>query len=167
MTIQGCQSNTPPPDLVHAIRGEISSDYNKLPEGGCHKLLTLGSRGKGDYTWGYRIYRTTYNTPNSDADFAKAIEALNEYIRAECFSYTDGSLDLGYFDGEANRQLWLRAKHEIVEDCDVLEDASESPEKMLKLHQDWVHSHPGAKVPDHSFYRYFLVVDDEVINNLL
>ena len=38
---------------------------------------------------------------------------------------------------------------------------------MLKLHQGWVYSHPGAKVPDHSLYRYFLVVDDEVINHLL
>lgn len=171
MTTQSHPSNPPPPDLIHAVKGEVSSTYNKLPKGGCHKLLNLGSRGKIDYTWGYRIYRTTYNTPNpqaSDADFAKAIEVLNEYIRAECFSYTaDGSLDLGYFDGEANRQLWLRARHEIVEDSDLLEDASESPEKMLKLHQDGVHSHPGARVPDHSFYRYFLVVDDEVISHLL
>lgn len=34
-----------------------------VPEGGCHKLLSLGRRGKGqspeDHTWGYRIYRTT------------------------------------------------------------------------------------------------------------
>lgn len=167
MTIQGYLSNAPPVDLVHAVRGEVSSDYNKLPEGGCHKLLSLGRRGKGDYTWGYRIYRTTYTNPSSDADFAKAIEVLNEYIRAECFSYTNGSLDLGYFDGEANRQLWQRVRHEIVEASDLLEGASESPERMLKLHQDWVHSHPDAKVPDHSFYRYFLVVDDEVINHLL
>lgn len=36
---------------------------------------------------------------------------------------------------------------------------------MLKLHRDRVHCYPGAKVPDHSFYRYFL--DDEVINHLL
>ena len=38
---------------------------------------------------------------------------------------------------------------------------------MLKIHQNWGHSHPGAKVPDHSFYRYFLVVDDEMLNYLL
>lgn len=38
---------------------------------------------------------------------------------------------------------------------------------MLKLHRDWVHSHRGAKVPEHSFYRYFHVVDDEVINHQL
>jgi len=167
MTIQGHLSNTPPADLVYAVRGEVSGDYNKLPEGGCHKLLSLGRRGKGDYIWGYRIYRTTYHAPNSDEDFAKAIEVLNEYIRAECFSYTNGSLDLGHFDSEANRQLWRRARHEIVEDIDLLEGAAESPEKMLKIHRDWVHSHPGAKVPDHSFYRYFLVVNDEVIDHLL
>ncbi|GAB7333606.1 hypothetical protein MBLNU13_g05174t1 [Cladosporium sp. NU13] len=135
MTVQGCLPNTPPVDLVHAARGELSSDYNKLPEGGCHKLLSLGRRGKGDYTWGYRIYRTTYHKPNSDANFAKAI-------------------------GQ-------RARHEIVEDSELLEGAAESPEKMLKIHQDWVHSHPGARVPHHSFHRYFLVVDDEVMNHLL
>lgn len=167
MPIRGYPSTTPPPELVHAVIGEVSSAYNKLSEGGCHKLLNLGGSGKGDYTWGYRIYRTTYKKPNSDADFAKAIEVLEEYIRAECFSYTNGSLVLGYFDGEANRQSWLRARHEIVEDSDLLEGASASPETILKLHQDWVHSHPSAKVPDHSFYRYFLVVDDEVINHLL
>ena len=167
MTIQGYQSNTPPIELVHAVRGEVSSRYNKLLEGGCHKLLSLRRHSKGDYTWGYRIYRTTYKKPHSNADFAKAIEVLNEYIRAECFKYTNGSLDLGYFDGEANRQLWQRARHEIVEDSDLLEGAAESPEEMLKIHRDWVHSHLGAKVPDHSFYRYFLVVDDEVINHLI
>ncbi|KAM0723275.1 hypothetical protein Q7P37_001476 [Cladosporium fusiforme] len=132
MTIRGYLSNTPPVDLVHAVRGEVSSDYNKLPE-----------------------------------DFAKAIEVLHEYIRAECFSYTNGNRDLGHFDGEANRQLWQRVRHEIVEDSDLIEGASESAKKMIKLHPDWVHSHPGAKVPDHSFYRYFLVVDDEVVSHLL
>jgi hypothetical protein len=167
MAAQGYQSNTPPVDLVHAVGGKVSSDYNRLPEGGCHKLLSLGKRGKGDYTWGYRIYRTTYHKPNSDADFARAIEVLNEYIRAECFKYSNGDRVPEYIDSEANRQLWQRAKHDIVQDPGVLEGASKSPEKMLKLHQDWVHSHPGAKVTDYSFYRYFLVVDDEVINHLL
>ena len=165
MAAQGYQS--PPADLVHAVGGKVSGDYNRLPEGGCHKLLSLGKYGKGlgDYTWGYRIYRTTYYKPNSDADFARAIEVLNEYIRAECFKYSNGDRVPEYMDGEANRQLWQRAKHDIVQDPGVLEGAS--GEKMLKLHQDWVHSHPSAKVTDHSFYRYFLVVDDEVINHLL
>lgn len=54
--MQGYLSNNPPVDLVHAVRSEVSSNYNKLPEGACHKLLTLGSRDKIDYTWGYRIY---------------------------------------------------------------------------------------------------------------
>lgn len=70
-------------------------------------------------------------------------------------------------DGEANRQLWQRMKHDIVQDPDLLEGASASPEKLLKLHQDWVHTHPGARKTDSSYHRHFLVIDDEVINHLL
>lgn len=144
-------SGPPPVDLFHAVRGEISSsEYHG-----------------GDYTWGYRIYRTTYNQPNSDADFARAIEVLNEYMRAECFTYSKGHSTTEYVDGEANRQLWQRMKHDIVQDPDLLEGASASPEKLLKLHQDWVHTNPGARITDSSYYRHFLVIDDEVINHLL
>jgi len=154
-------SNSPPPELVEAVNGEVSCEFDLLPEGGCHELLDLG----GDYTWAFRIYRTTYNKPNSDANFARAIDILKDYTRLECFNYCEGDRDLEYVDGKANRQLWQRLKHEIIQDLDLL--ASKSPAELLKLHQDWVHSHAGAKVTDHSKHRYFLVVDDEVINHLL
>lgn len=167
MAESGSEVKRPPPELVAAVDSGISSEFDRLPEGGCHKLLYLGKRGRGNYTWGFRIYRTTYKKLNSDADFARAIEVLNDYIRMECFSHTNGERDLGYFDGEANRQLWQRLRHEIVQDCDLLNGASETPARMHKVHQDWVHSHPGARVDDHSFYRYFLVIDDEVIDHLL
>lgn len=165
MTRQSAGWNEPPPELVNAINSARENRYHRLPEGGCHKLLRLGKDGKGDYTWGYRIYRTTYNKPNSDVDFARAIEVFYEYIRDEVFSYSNGEQVLEPVDGEANCQLWQRLRHNIVQDAGLLEGASESLDKLTELHQDWVHSHPGAKVPDHSFYRYFLVVDDEVINH--
>lgn len=38
-----------------------------------------------EYTWGFRIYRTSYSEPNADAEFNKAIEILHSYMRKEIF----------------------------------------------------------------------------------
>jgi hypothetical protein len=127
---------TPPQELVEAVNGEHNSEYYLLPEGRCHKLLSLGRSGKRDYTWGFRIYRTTYNTPESDSEFARAIEILNAHMRVECFSYCDGDSDLQYVDGKANRLLWQRMKHDIIQDSALLEGVSEFPVELLKMHQD-------------------------------
>lgn len=110
------------------------------------------------------IYRTTYNKPNPDASFDRAIEILEDHIRLERFNYCDGDRDLGNVNGKAKQQLWQRLKHEIIQDRDL---ASRLPAELLQLHQDWVDSHAGAKVTDHFKHRYFLVVNNEVINHLL
>lgn len=157
-----------PPEFQDSIKGYFS--YYSLPMCGVFRLLWLAQQGHGDYTWGFRIYRTTYNEPDSDARFTKAIETLNEYIRYECFSYVkderhSGDVIHAPLDGKANEQLWHRMSHEIIEDRE-LEGAPETPSKILKLAQDWVRS-CEARTGDSPRYRFFLVFDDEVINHLL
>lgn len=143
---------------------------DRLPAGGLRKLFFLAKKGRGDFTWGYRIYRTTYTKTNSDADFAKAIEVLNAYMRDECLSYAkrkddSDEEDKSGNDDKASQQLVQRLRNEIIQDRELLEGAE--PAKITKLAQDWVHSRPGAKVYHSPQYRYFIVVDEEVIEHLL
>jgi len=158
-----------PPDLLDAIGGQRYG--GKLPAGGLRQLLSLGEDGRGDFTWGYRIYRTIYTKPNSDADFARAIEVMNAYMRDECSSYAERRKDESdEQDGRVNvdkasQQLCQRLRNDIVQDRELLEGAS--PAQITKLAQDWVHSHSGAKVYHSPQYRYFINVDDEVIQHLL
>lgn len=128
-----------PPELQSAIKGFFS--HSTLPTCGIFHLLWLGHVGHGDYTWGFKIYRTTYNRPDSDARFAKAMQVLNDYIRHEVFSYKyDGrnkcNIPQPPMDGKAKEELWNRLSNEVVEDRALLEGASETPAKILKLAQD-------------------------------
>jgi hypothetical protein len=102
-----------PPELQEAIQGGFS--YYALPTCGLFKILCDGRKGHGDYTWGFRIYRTTYKRADSDFRFAKAIEILNEYIRYECFSF-DKFTEVSDPDFKASEQLWRRVRHEVIED---------------------------------------------------
>ena len=134
-------------------------------------ILFDGREGKQhgrDYTWGFRIYRTTYARPDSDARFAKAIEVLNEYLRFACFSCVEKRhKDAPPADGKANEQLWTHLRNEIVEDRELLEGVSADPAKILELAQDWVHHDRKAQTQDSPRYRFCLVIDDEVIDHLL
>lgn len=157
---------TGPPELEDAIKDYFS--YDSLPTCGIFHLLFEGRSEHSDYTWGFRIYRTTYNQPDSDAKFAEAIEVLNEYIRFECFQRDDNRPDtVPPDDGKANEQLWQHLRNEIVEDRELLEGASETPSKILELAQHWVHFDRKAKTGDSPRYRFHLVIDDEVIDHLL
>lgn len=63
--------------------------------------------------------------------------------------------------------MWQRLRHDIVEDREFLEGASETPSKILELAQHWVHFDRKATTGDSPRYRFFLVIDDEVIDHLL
>lgn len=156
-----------PPELRDTIKDDFS--YNVLPTYGVCQLLSLARAGHGDYTWGFRIYRTTYRA-GSDTDFARAIDILNEWIRDECFSYSkDDRLKRNTprppLSRKANKQLAQRLRHDIVEDQQLLEGAT--PDKILKLTQDWVHHGQKARTGDSPHYCFFLVIDNEVIEQLL
>lgn len=100
-----------PPELTDAIQPQIGFQKS-IPSSACQKLLDLALHGHKDFTWGSRIYRTTYTGPNSDEDFERAIDVLDEYMRYECFSYYEGERDLADLgkpaDGKANHHLWQR-----------------------------------------------------------
>jgi hypothetical protein len=126
------------------------------------------------YTWGFRIYRTTYGSPDApnDAGFTRAIEILDEYMRYELFSYSHGeslTLDGAPYDAaqtNAKNVLWRRLRNDIVEDRERLEGAS--PEKVIDLAREWIPlQYEGAKVSHSSAFRYPLIVDEEVLRNLL
>jgi hypothetical protein len=130
----------------------------------CQKLLDLALHGHKEYIWGFRIYRTTYAKSNSDADFARAIEVLNEYIRWECFTCDEGDRDPAELD-KAKNQVWQRLDNEVVQDRELLEGAS--PAKILEVARDWVASIPNVTLVSTSRHRYCIVIDDKVIEHLL
>ncbi|GAB7332779.1 hypothetical protein MBLNU13_g04511t1 [Cladosporium sp. NU13] len=115
-----------------------SFSYTALPACGIFTLLCLGDEGHGDYIWGSKIYRSTYKQPDSDTRFAKIIEVLNEYIHYERFSFdTTGTPEnISHPDCKLNEQLSQHLRHEIIENRELLEGASERPDKILKLAQN-------------------------------
>jgi hypothetical protein len=156
------------PELEDAIKDYCSE--HTLPTCGILRLLRDGERRKqhNDYTWGFRIYRTTYDRSDSEARFAKALEVLNDYIRFKCFSHDEHRpKTISPDDNTASEQLWQRLRNDIVEDRELLEGASKTPAKILELAQNWVHLDRKGTTSDSPRYRFFLVVDDEVIDHLL
>jgi hypothetical protein len=161
-----------PTGLLDAVDAQSYGNYDSMPSGACRQLVRLGRLEHRDFTWGFRIYRTSYTKPNSDADFAKAIDNLHAYMRLECFSYSEEEKAFGDLrkpvNGKANQQLWRHLKNDIVQDPERLEGASKTPAKIIELARDWVYSHhPGAKVNATSRHRYHIIVDDEVVEHLL
>jgi hypothetical protein len=148
-----------PPELQDAIQPQTSPRSTSILA--CQRLLNLALHGHKEYTWGYRIYRTTYAKPNSDADFARAIEVLNEHIRWECFSSDKSDRDLS----KAKNQVWQRLDNEVVQDRELLEGAS--PAKILEVARDWVASIPNVTLVSTPRHRYCIVIDEEAIQHLL
>lgn len=168
--------NTPHPDPPTELR-----NASKVPRGtkpstrtsyrDCHDLIIYGRHD--DYTWGFRLYRTTYSRSNADAEFNRAIEVLHSYIRKVIFYDFDhhrqlwGKKDPGDKDGlddAPEQQLWKRLRNDIVEDRTLHEGAS--PARLNELHHEWLKS-GGGKTMQSCRNRYFLIFDKEVIDNLL
>lgn len=156
-----CQLTRAQSAKQHAIHGDLDQEEVVAIELRCFVICSSSRRkeSSGDYTWGFRIHRTTYNEPDPDARFAEAMKILNEYIRHERFSYVkderrDGDVIHAPLDGKANEQLWQRTRHEIIEDCE-LEGASQDPSKDFKLAHDWVRS-CRAQIRDSPRHRFVL-----------
>lgn len=154
-----------PAELQDALGDHLSlSSEMPLPACGVFKLFCVAEDGHGDYTWGYKIYRTTYQA-GTDAKFARAIEVLNKWMRDECLNNMNERREQLPSDSKAKEQLAQRLRNEIVEDRELLEGAS--TETLLTLHQEWVHLERKAIAADSPHYRFFLVIDDDVLNHLL
>jgi hypothetical protein len=172
-----------PADILDALKDHPNSGLDgNLPFSGCRRLLWDFHHPPDapmSYTWGFRIYRTTYCDPsnpissNNDVDFARAIETLHEYMRHELFSYDHGQRrtpDHASSDNTAQTNaknvLWRCLQNEIVQNRALLEGAS--PEKIIGLARQWFPTqYQGAKVVHSSAHRYPLIIDDEVLQNLL
>lgn len=125
------------------------------------------------YTWGLRIYRTSYSEPNADAEFNRAVDVLHSYMREEIFYdfenhgepwvKKDPNVNDG-LDDAPQEQLWERLQNDIVQDREVLEGAS--PARLSELHHEWLESR-GGKTMNNCRNRYSLILDEEVIDNLL
>ena len=100
---------------------------------------------------------------------ASPFEVLNEHVYYECSSFdsTRRPDDISHPDYNSSEQLSQRLRHEIIEYRQLLEGASKEPDKILKLPQDWIHLDRKATTGDSPRYLFFLVVEDEVIDQLL
>jgi hypothetical protein len=172
-----------PADILDALKHHPNSGLDgNLPFSGCQRLLWdfhHPPEAPMSYTWGFRIYRTTYRNPDSspnDAAFARAIEILHEYMRYELFSYDRGqehalldhasSADDDPVQENAKNVLWRRLANDIVQDRELLENAP--PSKIISLAREWFPTqYQGAKVVHSSAHRYPLIIDEEVLQNLL
>lgn len=126
-----------------------------------------------DYTWRFRIYRTSYSGPTPDAEIDRAIDILHSYIRGTIFSDFDHheqlrgkkgpTVDDG-LDGAPEQQLWKRLRNDILQDCALLDFAL--PARLSKLHHGCLAS-LGGKTIRNCCNLYFLILDEEVMYNLL
>lgn len=66
-------------------------------------------------------------------------------------------------DDRSNGQLWSRLKNDVVQDPSL---DGISPAQLQPMFKQWVHA-SGAKASECSRYRFFIVMDSEVIENLL
>lgn len=131
----------------------------------CQRLCLLGRSHDPPWHWGYRVYRTTYSEPNSDADFEKAMNVLSEYVRSDIFytsRYAERKQEAAG-DVAVREQLWKRFHLDVVQDP-VLEGASVA--KIHELAKEHVHSQ-GLKVYNAACHRFFMMIDNEVVKSLL
>lgn len=137
----------------------------------CHELSCYASRD--DYHWGFRIYRTAYPPACTDSDFDRAIQVLNEYIRYSVFEDltcdpSSGAITNSCASSPATdkpeQALWCRLRNNIVQDQQLLDGAPTA--KIKALAKTWIES-CGASVAESSCYRFFLIIDEEVVRNLL
>lgn len=96
-----------------------------------------------EYTWGFRIYRTSYSEPNADAEFNKAIEILHSYMRKEIFYHFEHHGQLwgqgdpnvkDSLDDAPEQQLWKSLQNGIVQDRELIDGAS--PARLSELHHE-------------------------------
>ena len=114
----------------------------------------------GHETWGWHIYRGTYNSDNDWSDFMTQLKATSQ-----------SALDRhGATDAQAKKQIWT-----VVEDRERLENATKSD--VRRMFKDWVNSpeaaaeQPNAITPPSvvrlSRYLYCMHVDEESLRSVL
>ena len=153
-----------PADLSEA-REPPKGEEDRDAHGYCHDISCYA--GRDDYHWGFRIYRTSYPPACTDSDFDQAIQVLQEYIRYSCFEDIeyDGSGNVtNASDDKPEQQLWARLRNDIVEDQTLLTNAS--PKRIKTLAKQWINSR-SASIAESSRYRFFLIMDEEVVRDLL
>lgn len=130
---------------------------------GVEKLLECD---RDDYNWGFQLYRTVYSPACSDADFERAVETLHEYMRWGCFYEVDNGYVQNYTGewNEPEQLLWKHLKNNVVQDKDLLDGASVP--RIQELAKDWIQQR-GADMSEAPRYRFFIIMDDEVVRTLL
>lgn len=114
----------------------------------------------GHETWGWHIYRCTYNSDDDWSDFIKQLKASSQSMLN----------DYGATDAQAKKQIWT-----VVEDRGQLENATKSD--VRRMFKDWVNSpkaaaeQSNAKTPPSavrlSRYLYCMHVDEESLRSVL
>lgn len=165
-------NNTPGPEnpTEHRDASKVPCGYKPVTRTSYRNCNRVIMHGKHDnYTWGFRIYLTAYSGPNADAEFNRAIDILHSYMCKNIFydfedhSKEDSTAKDCLYDAP-EQQLWKRLRNDIVEDQALLEGAS--PARLNELHHEWLESR-GGKTMQNCRNRYFLILDEEVIDNLL
>lgn len=153
-----------PADLSQA-RAAPEGEEDRDAHSHCREISCYA--GRDDYHWCFRIYRTTYSPACTDSDFNRALEVLQEYIRYSCFEDIeyDGSGNITNASGDKpEQQLWKRLRNDVVQDQALLDGISTVDVKRLA--KEWINSR-GASIAESSRYRFFLIIDEEVVRNLL
>jgi hypothetical protein len=114
----------------------------------------------GHETWGWRIYRCTYNSDDDWTEFMKQLKNTFQQMLD----------DYGATDDQAKQQIWT-----VVEDRERLENATKSD--VRRMFKDWVNSpeaaaeQPNAKGPlsrvGMARYLYCMHVDEESLRSVL
>lgn len=149
-----------PAELEEALQHKSEAYTCNETSAYCRNLWLVGEKHDPPWHWGYRVYRTTYSGPNSDADFENAMHVIKEYVR---FDISSDPKKQKAGDVAVQEQLWKRFNLDVVQDPE-LEGAS--VERIHELAKEHVHSQ-GRKVYGAACCRFFLMIDCEVVRSLL
>jgi hypothetical protein len=117
-----------------------------------------------DFRWGFRVFRACYPPTCSGANFERAMEVSDAYMRFGCLvGFDEFVRDAGGNDS-AEQELAGRLRNDIVQDRSLLESASMG--YVRGLAKDWIAAR-GASISESTRYRFFIVIDNEVVRQLL
>lgn len=83
----------------------------------------------------------------------------DEEIKPEADDEDEGEM----IDGRSNQQLWQRLRNDVVQNPSY---EGMSPAQLQPTFKRWVHA-SGARASESSRYRFFIIMDSEVIQKLL
>lgn len=138
-------------DVVRSDDGDESSSDDLSPE---ERAYVEGAEPSSSGTMAKHGEEIDENYPT-----LKEENLDHEEIKSEADDGDEGE----NIDDRSNYQLWQRLRNDVVQNPSY---EGMSPVELQPIFKRWIHA-SGARASESSRYRFFIIIDSEVIQNLL